>query len=131
MSHHDASRRLFLRHAGAMASLLGPAAAPLALNLSALGTAAAQAAPDYKALVCLFLFGGNDALNMVLPTDSASWANYGAVRNQAPDSIALLAPGTDTAELEALVAAFDGPRGTGELAARARLELAPLETPRR
>ena len=95
MSHHDASRRLFLRHAGAMASLLGPAAAPLALNLSALGTAAAQAAPDYKALVCLFLFGGNDALNMVLPTDSASWANYGAVRNQAPDSIALLAPGTE------------------------------------
>ena len=93
MNRYDASRRLFLRHAGAMASLLGPAAAPFALNLSALGTAAAQAAPDYKALVCLFLFGGNDSLNMVLPTDSASWANYSAVRNQAPDSIALLAPG--------------------------------------
>ena len=31
---------------------------------------------------------------MVLPTDAASWANYSAVRNQAPDSIALLAPGT-------------------------------------
>jgi uncharacterized protein (DUF1501 family) len=31
---------------------------------------------------------------MVLPTDAASWANYTAVRNQAPDSIALLAPGT-------------------------------------
>jgi uncharacterized protein (DUF1501 family) len=59
-----------------------------------LGTAAAQAASDYKALVCLFLFGGNDAFNMVLPTDAASWANYSAVRNQAPDSIALLAPGT-------------------------------------
>ena len=94
MTHHNASRRLFLRHAGAMASLLGPAVAPFALNLSAMGSAAAQAAPDYKALVCLFLFGGNDAFNMVLPTDAASWTNYSTVRNQAPDSIALLAPGT-------------------------------------
>ncbi len=94
MKHIDASRRLFLRHAGAMGALLGPVAAPLALNLAALGTASAQAAPDYKALVCLFLFGGNDAFNMVLPTDTSSWANYSAVRNQAPDSIALLAAGT-------------------------------------
>jgi uncharacterized protein (DUF1501 family) len=95
MNHrYDASRRLFLRHAGAMASLLGPAVAPFALNLSAMGSASAQAATDYKALVCLFMFGGNDALNMVLPTDSASWTNYSTVRNQAPDSIALLAPGT-------------------------------------
>ena len=94
MTYIDASRRQFLRHAGAMASLLGPTAAPLALNLAAIGAASAQAAPDYKAVVCLFLFGGNDALNMVLPTDNASWTNYSAVRNQAPDSIALLAPGT-------------------------------------
>ena len=89
----NASRRLFLRHAGAL-STLGAASAPLALNLAAVGSAAAQAAPDYKALVCIFLFGGNDSLNMVLPTDAESWANYTAVRNQAPESIALLAPGT-------------------------------------
>ena len=94
MNHHNASRRLFLRHAGAMSALLGPAAAPLALNLAAIGSASAQVAPDYKALVCLFLYGGNDAMNMVLPTDAASWANYSAVRNQMPESIALLAPGT-------------------------------------
>ncbi len=89
----NASRRLFLRHASAL-SALGAVGAPLALNLSAMGTAAAQTAADYKALVCLFMFGGNDSLNMVLPTDSASWANYTTVRNQAPDPIALLAPGT-------------------------------------
>jgi uncharacterized protein (DUF1501 family) len=94
MNSQNVSRRLFLRHAGAMGALLGPAAAPLALNLAAVGAASAQAAPDYKALVCLFLFGGNDALNMVLPTDTASWTNYSTVRNQMPDSIALLAPGT-------------------------------------
>jgi len=91
MSTHNASRRLFLRHAGAMSTL--GAAAPLALNLSAIGSAAAQSATDYKALVCIFLFGGNDSMNMVLPTDTASWNSYTTIRNQAPDSIALLAPG--------------------------------------
>lgn len=87
-----ASRRVFLQHAGAMGALAG-AGAPLALNLLAAGSAAAQSAPDYKAIVCLFLFGGNDAFNMVLPTDTDSWQAYATTRNQAPDSIALLAPG--------------------------------------
>lgn len=93
MNNHNASRRLFMRNAGVL-SAAGAAAAPLALNMAAVGSAAAQSASDYKALVCLFMFGGNDSLNMILPTDTASWANYTAVRNQAPDSIALLAPGT-------------------------------------
>jgi uncharacterized protein (DUF1501 family) len=89
----NASRRLFLQQAGAL-STLGVTAAPLALNLAAMGSAAAQTASGYKAIVCLFMFGGNDSLNMVLPTDTASWTNYSTVRNQAPESIALLAPGT-------------------------------------
>lgn len=87
-----ASRRLFLSQAGAMSVLTG-AGAPLALNLAAAGAAAAQTAGDYKALVCVFLFGGNDSFNMVLPTDTASWQAYTSTRSQAPDSIALLAPG--------------------------------------
>lgn len=87
-----ASRRLFLQHASAMGALAG-AGAPMALNLLAAGSAAAQTAPDYKAVVCLFLFGGNDSFNMVLPTDAASWQAYSTTRNQAPDSIALLAAG--------------------------------------
>jgi uncharacterized protein (DUF1501 family) len=89
----DASRRLFLRHAGAL-SVLGPTAGALALNLSAIGSAAAQSAGDYRALVCIFLLGGNDAYNTVLATDADSFASYTAVRTQAPESIALLAPGT-------------------------------------
>jgi uncharacterized protein (DUF1501 family) len=92
MNHINATRRLFLRHSSALAAIAG-SGAPLALNLMAAGSAAAQSAGDYKALVCLFLFGGNDGFNMVLPTDTASWAAYTTVRNQAPDSIALLAPG--------------------------------------
>jgi uncharacterized protein (DUF1501 family) len=99
MKRLDASRRQFLARAAALSGC--GAGAPLALNLTALGSAAslsgaasAQSAGDYKALVCVFLFGGNDAYNTVLPTDSASWLNYSTVRNQAPDPIALLAPGT-------------------------------------
>ncbi len=91
---HDASRRHFMRQAGAMTALVGGSATPLALNLAAMGSAAAQSAGDYRALVCLFFYGGNDAFNMVLPTDSASFAAYTATRTQAPDPIALLAPGT-------------------------------------
>lgn len=88
----NASRRLFLRKAGAMATL--GAASPLALNLSFMSQAAAQTASDYRALVCIFLFGGNDSFNTVLATDTASWNAYTATRTQAPDSIALLAAGT-------------------------------------
>ncbi len=96
------SRRHFLRHAGLMSALAG-AGAPAALNLLAAGSAAAQTATDYKALVCIFLYGGNDAFNMVLPTDSASWQAYSRTRDQAPESIALLAAGT----------AADGNAGAG------------------
>ena len=94
-SNGRATRREFLRRAGAL-SLFGSGAAPLALNLSALGEASAQTAGDYKALVCLFLHGGNDAYNTVLATDSDSWRAYNAVRNQMPQSLALLAPGIAT-----------------------------------
>lgn len=89
----NASRRAFLQRAAALSSL-GAAATPLALNLAALGTASAQSAGDYKALVCIFLNGGNDAFNMVLPTDAASWQSYTTVRNQAPDPICLRPVGT-------------------------------------
>ena len=72
------SRRRFL---GSMLTLAGGSAAPFALNLAAMGNAAAQSSGDYKAMVCLFLNGGNDAFNMVLPTDTGSWNEYLRVRN--------------------------------------------------
>lgn len=42
----------------------------------------AQAAPTdpYKALVCVFLFGGNDANNTVVPFDNDSYSNYSSLR---------------------------------------------------
>src|SRR6266496_3530479 len=56
------TRRRFLQSAGAFSAL------SLASSMDKLGLAGAAAqAPGYKALVCVFLFGGNDANNMVLP----------------------------------------------------------------
>jgi uncharacterized protein (DUF1501 family) len=95
--HSPASRRAFLQQASALGALVGGSAAPLALNLAALGaasTASAQTAADYRAVVCLFFYGGNDAFNTVLATDTASWNAYTTTRTQAPDPIALLAAGT-------------------------------------
>lgn len=75
----DASRRAFLKQSAAL-SLVG-AAAPFALNLAAIGEAAAATATDYKALVCIFLFGGNDYANTVVAYDPASHATYAQLRS--------------------------------------------------
>ena len=78
MQNFPFSRRRFL---GSMLSLAGTTAAPFALNLAAMGNAAAQSAGDYKAMVCLFMAGGNDAFNTVLATDNTSWNEYLRLRN--------------------------------------------------
>jgi uncharacterized protein (DUF1501 family) len=83
MSHpypHNPDRRSFLRRTGQLA--LGSAAWPLAINLAALGEAAAfEASPgDYKALVCVFLYGGNDHANTVVPFDAAAYDQYSTIR---------------------------------------------------
>lgn len=72
------ARRAFLRRCGQLA-MMG-AGAPLGLNLAAMGEAAAQTAGDYKALVCVFLFGGNDYANTLVPYDAASHTNYARIR---------------------------------------------------
>jgi uncharacterized protein (DUF1501 family) len=72
-------RREFMRRAGALA--LAGGAAPWALNLAAIGEAAAATAPgDYKALVCVFLYGGNDCGNTLIPYDSTNYAAYAQIR---------------------------------------------------
>ena len=38
--------------------------------------ALAQSPTDFRALVCIFLFGGNDANNLLIPMDTAGYANY-------------------------------------------------------
>ena len=72
------TRREFLRRATTLA--MAGSATPLALNLAALGEAAAFDATDYKALVCVFLYGGNDYANTIVPFDDASHATYSLLR---------------------------------------------------
>ncbi|MCA3255700.1 MAG: DUF1501 domain-containing protein, partial [Alphaproteobacteria bacterium] len=76
---NDQSRRAFLKRSAALSAV--GAASPFALSLGAIGEAAAAATPsDYKALVCVFLFGGNDYANTVTPYDAASYATYANLR---------------------------------------------------
>jgi uncharacterized protein (DUF1501 family) len=69
------SRRSFL----ATASM---AAAGNALGFRPFGmlNALAQTTSNYKALVCIFMFGGNDANNMLIPFDTTGYGNYSTVR---------------------------------------------------
>ena len=43
-------------------------------------SAQAQTAEDFRCLVCLFMFGGNDANNLLIPTDSGRFAQYQRAR---------------------------------------------------
>ncbi len=68
----DPSRRHFLKTATQYTAM--GAAAPVALNLAGIQAAAAQTAGDYRALVCVFLFGGMDQSSTVVPFDSAEFS---------------------------------------------------------
>ena len=70
-------RREFLRRAGAMTALAG---SPFAFNLASIGSAAAQSAGEYRALVCVYLNGGNDQSNSVVPIGTAEYNAYRAGR---------------------------------------------------
>ena len=72
------SRRAFLRRSAQLA--LTGTALPFALNLAAIGEAAAFDATDYKALVCVFMYGGNDYANTVVSYDNTNYNLYSAVR---------------------------------------------------
>ena len=88
------ARREFLRQVSALG--VAGAAAPLALQLAAAGEAAAQSATrssaqsatqsatqgdgGYKALVCVFLYGGNDSYNTVVPYDGDAYGKYSRIR---------------------------------------------------
>ena len=72
------TRRVVLQRAMQLSGL--GVAAPLAINLAAIGEAAAFDASDYKALVCVFLYGGNDYANTVVPYDAPNYARYHEIR---------------------------------------------------
>jgi uncharacterized protein (DUF1501 family) len=71
------SRRGFLKTTCCTA-----AAGVAAASFGRLGlvNAMAQTGTDYKALVCIFMFGGNDANNLIVPLSSSDYNNYAKIR---------------------------------------------------
>ncbi len=74
------TRRKFIRQAACAA--LGTAALTNTIrDLRFISAAMAQGPiSDYKALVCIFLSGGNDSNNLFIPTIASEYANYATIR---------------------------------------------------
>jgi len=74
------TRRDFIRRATCAA--VGTVAMTSAIrDLRFMNAAVAQSnITDYKALVCIFLQGGNDSNNLIIPTLGSQYANYAAIR---------------------------------------------------
>jgi uncharacterized protein (DUF1501 family) len=72
------SRRDFVRTGCCTAASFAMTAAIGRLNMIQ-----ALAAPpsSYQALVCIFLFGGNDSNNLLIPNDTAGYQNYATIRS--------------------------------------------------
>ena len=81
-SHLGLTRRSLLTSSAALA--LQRVSIPMATSLGLMADAAAQSANDYKALVCIFLFGANDHYNTVIPYDIPTHTNYYNIRKGTP-----------------------------------------------
>jgi len=80
------SRRRFLQSVAA-ASVLGSGTDAMNGKLGLMGSAMAASGDinslnDYKALVCVFLYGGSDSFNMFVPTEKDAFANYARSRGK-------------------------------------------------
>jgi uncharacterized protein (DUF1501 family) len=87
MTKFKKNRRDFMKMAGLVSAGLSTAGSSL-FNLKHLGALAGQNAiggpGDYKALVCLYLGGGADSFNMLVPRGVSEYAEYATTRsNQA------------------------------------------------
>jgi uncharacterized protein (DUF1501 family) len=71
------SRRDFLRLGCRAITTLGAASL---FGEAGLVSARAQTGTDYKALVCIFLYGGNDGNNLLIPSDTPTYTTYKNIR---------------------------------------------------
>ena len=84
MNKFERSRRQFLRTAS-LTSMAGISASPFILGLNSMAAMAqSSAASDYRALVCVFLQGGNDGHGTVIATDQSSYSAFTQARSGAP-----------------------------------------------
>src|SRR3984957_7532089 len=78
--YSDLTRRQFIRRAACAA--VGTVAMTSAISdLRFINAAVAQSnITDYKALVCIFLQGGNDSNNLIIPTLQSQYNSYASIR---------------------------------------------------
>ena len=105
------SRRKFLKMSGTCGMMSSTSLLSTMLNLKLTSSALAAAqvpTTDYKALVCLFLQGGIDSYNVLVPTGNSEYNDYAAARTNlalkrtgdaGADSTNTVLPITDTAAL--------------------------------
>lgn len=72
------NRRDFLKNSGAAAAAAAFASTPGLAYTQVVGNAAPFG--DYRALVCIFLHGGNDSFNMLVPNTDAEYNSYATSR---------------------------------------------------
>ena len=118
------TRRQFLRQCGC-AALGTTSLASTIWNLRSIRAATAnglrlQTPGDFKALVCLFLYGGNDANNLIIPRDTSDYNAYAAARQQLAIPLASLLPITPSIYSDGRTwglhpSCVDAPAGTGTL----------------
>ena len=104
MKTHDIHGKGLTRRRFLQRMLGGAAALPAGLALGGLprlAEAAPAGARDYRALVCLYLHGGNDSFNMVVPRSGPGYRRYAASRGNlavARDSLLPIEPATAQAD---------------------------------
>ncbi|MBI1764647.1 MAG: DUF1501 domain-containing protein [Acidobacteria bacterium] len=76
------TRRTFLRHSTCAALSAASASTALVELVKTAAAAAPAQGGDYKALVCVFLYGGNDGHNTLVPRTQAEYNGYAAARRE-------------------------------------------------
>lgn len=88
MKRKKINRRDFLK----LQASLALSSSSLLSILGAFSPLKAEEPTDYKALVCIFLEGGNDAFNMVVPTSAAAYSEYAKIRGDLSVPLEALLP---------------------------------------
>ena len=99
MNQHKYDRRRFLKHS-LHATLLGSGMAAMNGKLNLISSSLAASGDyagltDYKALVCVFLYGGSDSFNLFVPFETGQYNNYAAARGELGVAQNSLLPGAD------------------------------------
>src|SRR4051812_20881304 len=81
MSYNNNSRREFLRKLACVACSGGAAAMIPQLRMMGTALANTQVLTGYKALVCIYLSGGNDGWNLLVPYDNTRYNTYATARS--------------------------------------------------